>query len=257
MSGVVASTNETSDIALENVSFGYTDVPVVESVSLTVEAGEYLGLVGPNGSGKSTLLTLMLGLHEPDTGTVRLFGEPAHAFSDGGRVGYVAQNAMDVMVTMPITVREIVAMGRYPHAGFARLSDADREITDRALEQVGIAEFAREPIGHLSGGQRQRVFIARALAAKADLLALDEPMVGVDADSRERFYDLLRELNEQGMTIVLIEHDIGVVTERANRIACVNQEVYFHGDPANFVESDAFSRAYGANQQPLSTHTRS
>lgn len=237
-----------SIIALENVSFGYTGVPVVESVSFTVEAGEFLGLVGPNGSGKSTLLALMLGLHKPDTGTVRLFGEPAHAFSDGERIGYVAQNATEVKTDMPITVREIVAMGRYPHTGFAHLFNADRKITERALEQVGITDLAGKLVGHLSGGQRQRVFIARALAAKADLLVLDEPVVGVDADSRERFYNLLRELNERGMTIVLIEHDIGVVTEYASRIACMNREVYFHGDPEGFVESDALSQAYGANQ---------
>jgi zinc transport system ATP-binding protein len=247
-----------SVIDLENVTFGYGDVPVVEDVSFAVEAGEFLGLLGPNGSGKTTLLALMLGLLEPDAGTVRLFGEPAHAFSDGERVGYVAQDATDVKAGMPITVREIVAMGRYPRAGLSRLSGRDREIATDAMERVGIADLAGRRVAQLSGGQRQRVFIARALAAEADLLVLDEPAVGVDAESRERFYDLLHDLNERGMTIVLIEHDIGVVTERASRIACMNREVYFHGDPAGFVESDALSRAYGANQRPLShDHARS
>jgi zinc transport system ATP-binding protein len=247
-----------SVIDVEGVSFGYTDVPVVEDVTLAVEAGEFLGLVGPNGSGKTTLLVLMLGLRRPDEGSVRLFGEPASDFSAGERIGYVAQDATDVKADMPITVREVVAMGRYPHTGFGTLSGGDREIVDDALERTEITDLAGRRLVRLSGGQRQRVFIARALAAEADLLALDEPTVGVDADSRERFYDLLHELNEQGITIVLIEHDIGVVTEHASQIACMNREVYFHGDPSKFVESDALSRAYGANQRLLEhNHTRS
>lgn len=240
-----------SVIDVEEVSFGYTDVPVVENVTLAVEAGEFLGLVGPNGSGKSTLLALMLGLRRPDEGTVTLFGEPAHEFSAGERIGYVAQDATDVKADMPITVREVVAMGRYPRTGFGTLSNDDRDIVDSALQRTGITDFAGRRLVQLSGGQRQRVFIARALAAEADLLVLDEPTVGVDADSRERFYDLLHELNEQGMTIVLIEHDIGVVTEHASQIVCMNREVYFHGDPSEFAESDALSRAYGANQRLL------
>lgn len=238
-------------IDVADVSFGYTDVPVVEDVTLAVESGEFLGLVGPNGSGKSTLLALMLGLRRPDTGIVELFGEPAHDFSHSERIGYVAQDATDVKADMPITVREVVAMGRYPRAGFGTLSDDDRGIVNDAMERTEIADLTERRLVQLSGGQRQRVFIARALAAEADLLVLDEPTVGVDADSRERFYDLLHELNERGMTIVLIEHDIGVVTEHASQIACMNREVYFHGEPSKFVESDALSRAYGANQRLL------
>jgi zinc transport system ATP-binding protein len=245
-------------IDVEGVSFGYTDVPVVEDVTLAVEPGGFLGLVGPNGSGKTTLLALMLGLRRPDEGTVELFGEPAHDGSAGERIGYVAQDATDVKADMPITVREVVAMGRYPHTGFGTLSSDDREIVDDVLERTDITDLAGRRLTQLSGGQRQRVFIARALAAEADLLALDEPTVGVDADSRERFYDLLHELNEQGITIVLIEHDIGVVTEHASQIACMNREMYFHGDPSKFVESDALSRAYGANQRLLQHgHTKS
>lgn len=245
-------------IDVEGVSFGYTDVSVVKNVTLAVEAGEFLGLVGPNGSGKTTLLALMLGLHRPDKGSVRLFGESAHDCSAGERIGYVAQDATDMKADMPITVREVVAMGRYPRAGFGTFSGDDRAIVNNALERTAIADLAGRRLVQLSGGQRQRVFIARALAAEADLLALDEPTVGVDADSREQFYDLLHELNDQGTTIVLIEHDIGVVTEHATQIVCMNREVYFHGDSAEFVESDALAQAYGANQQLLQHgHTQS
>ncbi|WP_336359187.1 metal ABC transporter ATP-binding protein [Haladaptatus sp. ZSTT2] len=241
----------TAIIAVENVSFGYGARPVVEDVSLTVEAGEFLGLVGPNGSGKSTLLKLMLGLLAPDSGRITLFGEPATEFSHGERIGYVAQDVTSAAKEMPITVREVVTMGRYPRVGFGRLTARDRGIVNEAMETVDIAHLEARRLTHLSGGQRQRVFIARALAAEADLLALDEPAVGVDAESREAFYDLLKQLNGDGLTIILIEHDIGVVTEHATNIACINRRLFFHGEPAGFTASDALAEAYGANQRVL------
>ena len=119
---------------------------------------------------------------------------------------------------------------------------------------MDITDLADRKLNTLSGGQRQRAFIARALASDADLLALDEPTVGVDAESRDRFYGLLDELNSEGITIVLIEHDIGVVTDRASRIACLNTELYHHGDPESFHESDALERAYGSTGQVVGHH---
>ncbi len=241
----------TAVVEATDVTFAYGDRPVVEDVSLAVESGAFLGLVGPNGSGKTTLLELLIGLRRPDRGSVRLFDEPAHHRSTGERVGYVPQNVSDAADEMPVTVREAVRMGRYPRRTFGRFGDEDREAVDAALQRVEITDLADQRVGRLSGGQRQRVFIARALAAEADLLALDEPTVGVDAESREAFYDLLGDLNEAGMTIVLIEHDIGVVTTRATEIACMNRELYFHGDPEAFVETDALAAAYGGSQSIL------
>jgi zinc transport system ATP-binding protein len=235
-------------IEVQNVSFAYSDRPVVDDVSLTVEAGEFLGLVGPNGSGKTTLLELMIGLRKPDRGSVRLFGEPAHASAERERVGFVPQNVGDTTGEMPVTVREVVRMGRYPHRLIGRFRDADRTAVTDALRRVDITDLADRRVGRLSGGQRQRVFIARALAADADLLALDEPTVGVDAESREAFYTLLQELNDEGITIILIEHDIGVVTTHASEIACLNRELFFHGDPEAFVETNALADAYGGTQ---------
>jgi len=282
MTTATGVTNGTADavVSVRDASFGYGDVPVLESVSLEVEPGAFFGLVGPNGSGKSTLLELMLGLRRPDGGAVSLFGEPAHEFDAGERIGYVAQDA-SASKEMPITVREVVEMGRFPHvrlsqvladeqtvvgalreeplktltgganALLGRLSTEDRRAVDEAMAQVGITGLASRRIGRLSGGQRQRVFIARALASEADLLALDEPTVGVDAESREQFYDLLHDLNASGLTVVLIEHDIGVVTTHATDIACLNRQLYFHGDPSEFVRTDALARAYGTDQHVL------
>lgn len=241
-------------VEIDDVTFAYGDRPVIENISMEIEAGEFVGLVGPNGSGKTTLLRLMIGLERPDSGSVRLFGEPAGRRETGERVGYVPQDVASAGGEMPVTVREAVRMGRYPRNGFGRFDDDDRAAIDAALDRVEIADLADRRVGRLSGGQRQRVFIARALASEADLLALDEPTVGVDAESREAFYDLLGELNEEGMTIVLIEHDIGVVTSHATEIACLNRELYFHGDPEAFVETDALAEAYGDGQSIVHHH---
>ena len=239
----------TPAVEVTDVSFAYGEKPVVSDVSMTIEQGEFLGLIGPNGSGKTTLLHLMLGLLEPDTGSVSLFGEPVEAFEDGERIGYVSQQSTNRGGTMPVTVGESVTMGRFAHAGHRRLTDEDEAIVEEALETVGITDLGDRLINQLSGGQRQRAFIARALASEADLLALDEPTVGVDAESRDAFYRLLDRLNDSGITIILIEHDIGVVTDRASRIACINTELYHHGDTESFVESDALAEAYGATGQ--------
>ncbi len=231
-------------VELTDVEFGYTASPVVHDISLRVDSGEYVAVVGPNGSGKSTLMKLMLGLLTPDAGTARLFDEPAHRFDDGSRIGYVAQHA-SVAKEMPITVREVVKMGRFPHVGFGRLSKADHAVVDDALETVGMTAFADRRVTQLSGGQRQRAFIARALAGEADLLVLDEPTVGVDAESVEAFYRLLESLNDDGITVLLIEHDLGAVAEHAERVVCLNREIYFDGPTDEFVESDALARAFG------------
>ena len=238
-------------VELNDVSYSYGKVPAVEDVSLTIEEGDYLGLVGPNGSGKSTLLKIVLGIIEPDEGKAELFGEEAGEFDDGERIGYVSQDATKVENRMPMNVKEVVKMGRYPRLGRKRFSEEDKRAVNDAMEKTGVEDLAPRRVTQLSGGQRQRVFIARALAAEADILALDEPAVGVDAESREEFYRLLRDLNEDGMTVLLIEHDIGVVTEYADDIACINRRLYFHGDSSEFEDSDALTEAYGTNQRVL------
>ncbi|EMA35451.1 metal ABC transporter ATP-binding protein [Halobiforma nitratireducens] len=236
----------TRAINVEDVTFAYDGQPVLRDVTMSVDEGDFVGLIGPNGSGKTTLLKIMLGLQTPDSGRVELFGTPAAEFSEGTRLGYVSQQSTEAETMMPVTVREVVTMGRYPHAGSRRLTDEDREIVDDALEEVEITDLADRRINRLSGGQRQRAYIARALASEADLLALDEPTVGVDADSVDAFYALLDELNDQGITIVLIEHDIGTVAEHASTMACLDCELYEHCETDRFLESDALEQAFSS-----------
>jgi zinc transport system ATP-binding protein len=240
-----------SVVELEDVTFAYGDVPVLADVTLSIDAGELFGLVGPNGSGKSTLLRIALGIESPDRGRARLFGEPAETFDGGHRLGYVAQETGGHDLSMPLTVREVVTMGRFAHAGYGRLGAEDREAVSGAMDRVGVADLTGRKIGDLSGGQRQRVFIARALAGGADLLALDEPTVGVDIESRDAFYELLGDLNDRGITVVLIEHDIGTITEFASTVACINCCVHYVGHPDGFSESGALAEAYGSSQRIL------
>jgi zinc transport system ATP-binding protein len=254
MSGASDAPGSREVLAFEDVTFGYTSAPVVEDVSFTVERGEFTALVGPNGSGKSTLLKIGLGLLTPGSGEARLFGRPAAAFEDGERIGYVAQHAAAAK-SMPITVREVVTMGRFAHVGFGRLTREDRRAVDDALDRVGMTAYADRRITQLSGGQRQRAFIARALATDADLLVLDEPTVGVDVESVAEFYDLVRSLNADGITVFLVEHDLGAVANNAERVLCLNRELFFDGTASEFVDSDALARTYGTDPQTFAEVT--
>lgn len=221
---------------LSHVSFAYDREPVLQDVSLTVGKGDFLGIVGPNGSGKTTLLRIILGLQQPQGGQVRLFGHDLTAFRQRWRIGYVPQKAASYNSGFPASVREAVLTGRIPQRGLFRwLTRADRRLADEALDRVGMLPYANRPIHALSGGQQQRVFIARALASQPELLILDEPTVGVDTAAQEQFYVLLRRLRQEvGMTIILVSHDIGVVTAEVSHLACLNRRLFFHGPPGQF-----------------------
>lgn len=242
-------------VEVVGVSYGYGAETVLQDVSLTVERGEFLGLVGPNGSGKTTLLRLMLNLMPLRSGQVRLFGQPLSQFRSWFRVGYVPQKAASFNTGFPATVREVVLTGRTARLGlFRRIGRADRQAAERAMELVGIGALANRPIGQLSGGQQQRAFIARALASEPELLILDEPTVGVDPAAQEQFYALLRRLRqEMNISIVLVSHDIGVVTNEVTRLACLNRRIHFHGPPAEF-NPDRLSEFYGHKVSLVSHH---
>jgi zinc transport system ATP-binding protein len=193
----------------------------------------------------------VFGNRAEQTRPVTLFGEPAAAFDAGERIGYVPQDVIEAGRDMPITDREVVRMGRYPRRLVGQFTAEDRRAVEEAMEQVGIADLATRRVGRLSDGQRRRVFTARALACRADLLGLDEPSVGVDVESTEAFYELPHELNAAGLTVVLIEHDIDIVTTYATVVASLNRRLYFDGDPAEFVETDALAAACGRDQHVL------
>jgi zinc transport system ATP-binding protein len=223
-------------ISVEDVSFSRGETPILQEVSFTISRADFVALTGPNGSGKTTLIRIILGLLKPARGRVLLLGEEIERFQQWNRIGYVPQKATNVDSLFPASVREIVAMGLLSQKPFPRfLKSQDEAVIDRALDQVGMKEMKKRRIGELSGGQQQRVFIARAIVNGPDVLFLDEPTAGVDAETQTRFYEMLSELNRrENLTIVLITHDFSVITRHVNKVACLNQRLFFHGTHEEF-----------------------
>jgi zinc transport system ATP-binding protein len=221
-------------VSLRGVSFAYPGGPLVlRDVDLDIASGEFVGIAGPNGGGKTTLLRLALGLERAQQGEALLYGEPAHEFHGRARLGYLAQRAM-IGIDAPATVREVVAAGRVPRRGLARrFSASDREAVVSAIHRVGLVEHTEVPIQRLSGGQQQRAYIAKALAGEPDLLILDEPTAGVDADAQESFAALLEQLHsELGATILYVSHEFGAVERFVERLVLVRSGILFDGPPS-------------------------
>lgn len=219
---------------IQHVSFAYSEGnEVLHDISFSVRKGEYLGLIGPNGGGKTTLLKLALGLLRTSEGTIRWFGTDIGKFKEWYRIGYISQKAIEFDSLFPATVEEVVLMGRYARRGFwHRITASDREKAITALREVGMLEFKDRRISDLSGGQKQRIFIARALASEPEILILDEPTTGVDQDTQEQFYRLLKDLNERlTLTIVLVSHDLERIAKEVNCVAVIERSVAYYADP--------------------------
>ncbi|KSU85783.1 MULTISPECIES: metal ABC transporter ATP-binding protein [Fictibacillus] len=241
--------DNTAAVKIENLSFHYGDRYVLDRINFEIPNGAFIGLVGPNGSGKSTLIKCILGLLKPQSGRVSFFGIPLGRFKNWEEVGYVSQKANSFNTAFPATVYEVVSMGLFGKVGLFRfLTKKHKQKIMGAIETVGMTEFTHRNIGELSGGQQQRVFIARALVSDPRLLILDEPTVGVDAASVSNFYQMLKSLNEEkGLTLLLVTHDVGVMSDYVTHVACLNNQLHFHGDTKEFKEisKEGFSQMYG------------
>lgn len=182
---------------------------ILHDVSVTVDSGEFVAILGANGSGKTTLVRALVGLVPLSAGSLTVFDTPVARFREWPRVGYVPQRLL-VGGGVPSTVREIVASGRTGRLHrLRRVSRADHDAIDHALEDVGLLHRARDAVATLSGGQQQRVLIARALAGEPDVLVLDEPTAGVDADSQDTLAGALGHLSRLGGSVVLVAHELG------------------------------------------------
>jgi zinc transport system ATP-binding protein len=220
-------------VRADGLWFGYGQGPVLQDVTLEVRAGEFVALVGPNGSGKSTLLKVILGALALGSGHVDLLGRPPGDVRDRWRVGYVPQRP-SLLSEVPATVEEIVAAGRLRQRGWWRgLTRSDHEAVRHAIESVGLAELAARPLNELSIGQQQRAFIARAFAGEPELLVLDEPIAGVDAESQRRFRDsLVHLIRQHGAGVLLVSHELAAVADVIDRVVVLKQRVMFDGDPS-------------------------
>ena len=234
-------------IQLKDVAFSYGAAPVLESISLDIEIGEFLGIVGPNAGGKSTLLKLILGLLTPHSGKILVNGRrPSEARRN---IGYVPQYP-SFPRDFPVTVEQTVLMGRLgmSNRGWlesllpGRFNKEDKAVTLKALEEVEAGNLLHRQIGSLSGGQLQRVLLARALVAEPKILILDEPTANIDQRLETDIFDLLKKLNER-MTILVVSHDIGFVSSYVNRVACINQTLVCHHTDA--IDGQVIQNLYG------------
>jgi zinc transport system ATP-binding protein len=208
-------------VIMEGVNFSYDGSPVLEDVSLEICPNEALYVVGPNGGGKTTLLRMILGLLQPDSGVVRVFGvSPRRARL---RLGYMPQ-LLHFDPHFPVTALDVVLMGRLGRSLTGRYGRADVTAAARAMEELKVYELRNRQFSRLSGGQRQRVLIARALCDDPDLLLLDEATSNVDVRAGERLYEILTELSRK-MAILMVSHDIGFVHNIFKRVVLVNRQV--------------------------------
>jgi ABC-type Mn2+/Zn2+ transport system ATPase subunit len=238
-------TEATPALALTNISAGYgQDQPVLADVTFSIMPGERAAIVGPNGAGKSTLFKVIVGLLPHATGEVMVHGHSHHA-GDCPSIGYVPQReAIDW--NFPVSVMDVALMGRLKEIGWLRRpGPADRDAARAALRQVGLEDLAKRPISDLSVGQQHRVFIARALARHADVLLLDEPFSGVDAEAQTAILDILDDLHHQGVTVLLSTHDLQLATTRFDRLLLLNHRLLADGPADSVLSPENLAAAYG------------
>ena len=216
---------------------------VLQSVSLTVQRGERVALVGPNGAGKSTLIKLVLGMEKLSTGTINVYGNQAAECLH--RVAVVPQRS-SVDWRFPVSVRQVVMMGRYVHLGwFKRPGAEDWDAVDAAMETMEITPLADRQVSELSGGQQQRVMLARTLAHDADLMLLDEPLNHVDISTQELIFHTLEKLTSQGKAVIVSTHDLGVLTVHFSRAIFLDKSIIADGPPESVLTPQTIAEAYG------------
>jgi manganese transport system ATP-binding protein len=232
-------------ISISDLAVRYGTVQALSDVSLELAPGRIIGVIGMNGSGKSTLFAAIMGTVKLAGGSVQLFGgDPARARRNN-LVSYVPQSEA-VDWDFPISVTDVVMTGRYGMLGLTRSPRTiDREAVARAIERVGLSEFADRQIGELSGGQRKRVFVARGIAQEASLMLLDEPFAGVDKGSEHTIIELLRTLAEEGRGILISTHDLAGVPELCDEVVLLKNRVLFHGPPAEALNAERLAMAFG------------
>ena len=222
--------------------------PALDQASLTVRAGSITGLVGVNGAGKSTVFKALMGIVEPEGGRLSILGQPPQVARRAGLVGYVPQ-AEEIDDTFPLTVRDVVSMGRYGRLGTTRrLGRTDRDAVDAALAQVQLTELADRQIGRLSGGQRRRVFVARSLCQEAQVLLLDEPFAGVDRRSEALVVGVLRDLVARGGAVLVSTHDLVALPALADHVVLVHHTVLAAGPPGDVLTAENLARAFGGEE---------
>jgi zinc transport system ATP-binding protein len=236
-------------IDIKNLTIFLGGKEILSDINLVLEEGKFLGIVGPNGGGKTTLLKVILSLVRPVSGSVNVFGKaPAKAVKEKV-FGYLPQH-MNVDSGFPATAMDIVLMGLYRR--FRKIPGDGRKKAEEMLATMGMSSYADHSFGRLSGGEQQRVSIARALVSEPRLLILDEPSTGIDVVGQEDFYHLLKGLQKRfGLSIVMVSHDIGVITAYIDEIACLNKNLHYQGSPLGALNEDVLKELYGKSMEVI------
>ena len=219
-------------LTIKNLSLGYDSHIIVKNLNFTVNAGDYLCIIGENGSGKSTLMKTLLNLREPSGGQI-LIGDGLKK----NEIGYLPQQTL-VQRDFPASVKEIVMSGFQAQMGWRPFyTEKEKKIAKENMDRMRITAFENRCYRELSGGQQQRVLLARALCATRKILLLDEPVSGLDPKVTAEMYSLIKELNDEGITIIMISHDIGAAVKYASHILHIGKTIYF-GTKDEYMESD-------------------
>jgi len=236
-------------INIENAVVSYREDVALRGASLKVESEEFVGVIGPNGSGKTTLLTIINGLGKLLSGQVWVLGNyvsPRNSHSLRKKVGYVPQ-VENIDPRMPMSVREVVMIGRYGLLGLLRKpGEHDWKIVDEMLELVGMNHLAQRPIGHLSGGEQQRVAIARCLAQEPELFLLDEPTAALDWKAQTEILELVRRIHDsRHLTTLFVTHDLGALPVACSRVVLMKDGlIWGEGSPDKLLTDDNLSQLY-------------
>ncbi len=235
-------------VEVHDLYFSYRNGRVLNGISLTVEAGEVLGIIGPNSAGKTTLLRLLSRVLIGEAGTISLYGRDLNALTKREVARTVAVVPQEFQVAFPFTVEQVVAMGRYPHARGIGLETAeDRRATEHAMDETVTAHLAAKYLDQLSSGEKQRVVIARALAQQPQLLLLDEPTTHLDLSHQVEVLGLLKRLQaERGLTIILVSHDLNAAAAVSDRLVLLKEgTVLTAGLPEEVMQPEIIEKAYG------------
>lgn len=234
---------------LKNIDYFFDNKQVLENINIKINKGDCLAIVGPNGAGKSTLLKIILGLLPLQNGEIYIDGKSYKKNTQSAlKISYVSQKANAFRAGFPASVREVVLSGLAKTKKlFQRFNKEDEKLVEDVLRRLNIHHLIDKNIAELSGGQQQRILIARALISNPSVLILDEPTNGIDAKHVSEFYETLERLKHEGITIILVTHDIGVVADTATKVACLNKHLHFHGSTEEFKSLDEveISKIYG------------
>lgn len=238
-------------VRVESLTVAYDSKPVLWDVDLEVPRGQLMAIIGPNGAGKSTLIKALLGLIVPVSGTVRFADYLGKARRFRNSVGYVPQSG-SVDWDFPATVFDVVLMGCYGKLGWLkRPGRKEHQLTRDCVEMVGMTPYLDRQISQLSGGQQQRVFLARALAQQADLYLMDEPFKGVDAQTEKAIITLLKNLKQQGKTVVVVHHDLQTVREYFEAVCLLNIKAVAAGPVEEVFTDELLKQTYRSSASVL------